>query len=130
MFTSGRTEPSSVAGTTALIGPSADPIPRRSRADLPCCTRPDMWFAVIPVELELVKAFCADCPAWVLPGRSIAQAGVLGLWGGERWPRPLARLAVGGLGVGFVIRPGGARSTGARARLHRHHASCPRPFHR
>lgn len=88
MLTSGRTEPGSVAAATALIGPSAEPIPRPGRADLPCRSHPDMWFAERPIELELAKAFCIDCPA-----RVACLAGALrrrerwGIWGGEIFDR-------------------------------------------
>ena len=77
-------EPGSVTRPTAVLRPALDPIGRRARADLPCRKDPDLWFADMPGQLELAKAFCADCPA-----RVACLAGALrrrepwGVWGGE-----------------------------------------------
>ena len=88
MLISCLAEASSVASTTAVLGPVVDPISRRSPADLPCRASPDLWFAEAPVQLELAKAFCTDCPA-----RVACLAGALrrrepwGVWGGEIFDR-------------------------------------------
>ena len=54
------------------------------------CRREDaeLWFAESPTDLELAKAFCADCPV-----RNACLAGALarrepwGVWGGEIFER-------------------------------------------
>ncbi len=88
MLTSCPTEPSSVAGASVVLGPALDPISRRDPADLPCTQDPDLWFAEAPVDLELAKAFCTDCPARVacLAG-ALSRRERWGVWGGEIFDR-------------------------------------------
>ena len=85
MLISYPTEPGSVASLPATLGWAFDPISRRSPSDLPCQVQdPDLWFGGSPGELEMAKAFCADCPV-----RAACLAGALrrrepcGVWGGE-----------------------------------------------
>ena len=89
MLTSCPTEPSSVAGAPAVLGPVVDPISRRSPADLPCRVQdPDLWFADTPAHLERAKEFCAGCPTRVgcLAG-AISRREPWGVWGGQIFER-------------------------------------------
>jgi WhiB family transcriptional regulator, redox-sensing transcriptional regulator len=88
VLTSCPTEPSSVAGASAVLGPALEPISLRRPARLPCTQDPDLWFAESPVDLELAKAFCTDCPARVacLAG-ALSRRERWGVWGGEIFDR-------------------------------------------
>lgn len=89
MLTRARTEPSSVAGASAVLGTVVDPISRHSPADLPCRTQdPDLWFAETPAKLEQAKELCTDCPARVgcLAG-ALSRREPGGVWGGEIFDR-------------------------------------------
>jgi len=53
--------------------------------DLPCRVQdPELWFAESPAELELAKAYCADCPVRMacLNG-ALERREPWGVWGGE-----------------------------------------------
>jgi WhiB family redox-sensing transcriptional regulator len=57
--------------------------------DLPCRREdPELWFADRPADLELAKAFCADCPlqAACLTG-ALERREPWGVWGGEIFER-------------------------------------------
>lgn len=53
-------------------------------AEVPCRSRPDLFFAEAPSDIEAAKALCVDCPV-----REQCLAGALerrephGVWGGE-----------------------------------------------
>jgi WhiB family transcriptional regulator, redox-sensing transcriptional regulator len=67
-----------------------DLLERPALAEAIPCRREDaeLWFAESPTDLELAKAFCADCPV-----RNACLAGALerrepwGVWGGEIFER-------------------------------------------
>jgi WhiB family redox-sensing transcriptional regulator len=67
-----------------------DLLERPALAEKIPCRREDaeLWFAETPTDLELAKAFCADCPV-----RSACLQGALarrepwGVWGGEIFER-------------------------------------------
>jgi len=45
---------------------------------------PDLWFAESPIELELAKALCADCPIRSLClDEALERQEPWGVWGGE-----------------------------------------------
>jgi WhiB family redox-sensing transcriptional regulator len=57
--------------------------------DLPCRREdPELWFAERPADLELAKAFCADCPLQMecLAG-ALERREPWGVWGGEIFER-------------------------------------------
>ena len=57
--------------------------------ELPCRREnPELWFAENPADLELAKAFCADCPlrAACLAG-AVERREPWGVWGGEIFER-------------------------------------------
>ena len=75
-----------IDGFPTLIG--LDPI-SSSSPDLPCRVHdPDLWFAESPVDLELAKSYCAECPAIeaCLSG-ALARREPWGVWGGEIFER-------------------------------------------
>lgn len=51
---------------------------------LPCQSRPELFFAERPEQVERAKALCADCPLRLacLAG-ALARAEPWGVWGGE-----------------------------------------------
>ncbi len=86
--------------TIDRAAPPHDPHPPRPRLQpplpaapvrnsVPCREQdPELWFAESPRDLELAKAFCAQCPV-----RDACLAGALdraepwGVWGGEIFER-------------------------------------------
>lgn len=51
---------------------------------IPCRTDPELWFAESPVDVELAKGLCRECPvrAQCLAG-ALERAEPWGVWGGE-----------------------------------------------
>jgi hypothetical protein len=72
----------------SVIGPaeeSVEPSTLDAQADLPCRAHdPDLWFSDSPAQLDMAKAFCAECPARAgcLAG-AIGRREPWGVWGGE-----------------------------------------------
>jgi WhiB family transcriptional regulator, redox-sensing transcriptional regulator len=65
-----------------------DPLSKQA-PPLPCRTQnSDLWFAESPVELEMAKAFCRECPAMqaCLAG-ALERRELWGVWGGEIFDR-------------------------------------------
>ncbi len=63
--------------------------PAPVRRPLPCRVEdPELWFAESPVQLELAKSLCAECPmrAACLAG-ALERAEPWGVWGGEIFER-------------------------------------------
>jgi WhiB family redox-sensing transcriptional regulator len=62
-----------------------DPVTVTLSGDLPCrVSDPELWFAESPVQLEMAKALCRECPVRraCLRG-AIARREPWGVWGGE-----------------------------------------------
>jgi len=65
-----------------------DPLSKQA-PPLPCRTEnSELWFAEKPVELEMAKAFCHQCPARLacLQG-ALERRELWGVWGGEIFDR-------------------------------------------
>jgi WhiB family transcriptional regulator, redox-sensing transcriptional regulator len=58
--------------------------PRRSRAEFPCLTDPDLFFAESPADISRAKELCLGCPAIeaCLAG-ALERGEPWGVWGGE-----------------------------------------------
>lgn len=58
--------------------------PWLGEAEIPCRSRPDLFFAESPPDIEAAKALCADCPV-----RELCLDGAVerrephGVWGGQ-----------------------------------------------
>src|SRR5690606_11563925 len=57
--------------------------------ELPCRRYdPDLWFAETPAELEVAKAFCAECPVRLeCLAAALERREPWGVWGGEIFER-------------------------------------------
>jgi WhiB family redox-sensing transcriptional regulator len=74
-----------VAGLPATLGGLHDVAARVREELLPCrLNDPELWFAESPVDVELAKALCRDCPvrAHCLDS-ALERAEPWGVWGGE-----------------------------------------------
>jgi WhiB family transcriptional regulator, redox-sensing transcriptional regulator len=77
-------EPTPVGTMADLLDPLSKQAP-----PLPCRTEnSELWFAEKPVELEMAKAFCHQCPARLacLQG-ALERRELWGVWGGEIFDR-------------------------------------------